>query len=147
MRVGTLDFPSLFEPDIHIYVDSKLDWLKLPDDAKIMPKNYNFREHWPKSSLKRLELCVEKEAEWKKKGLEAKAMLQQRQVEAAISQREEVDDAADEGEKTPTAIEPGEHEAEDDEAFERRFRETEKALQERLEKLSLKLKEEESQQG
>jgi hypothetical protein len=45
-----------------------------------------------------------------------------------------------EGDKTPTA---GEFGAEDDEAFEKRFKETEQALQLRLEKLSLKLKAEE----
>ena len=50
-----------------------------------------------------------------------------------------------EADKTPTAQTPDEQDevGEDDEAFERRFQETEKALQERLEQLSLKLKEHE----
>ena len=47
------------------------------------------------------------------------------------------------GEKTPTATGDAE-DGEDDEAFERRFSETEKALQERLAKLSLKLESEDT---
>lgn len=147
VRVGTLDFASLMEPDLHIYVDSKMDWVRLPEGAKSVPKDYNFREYWPKNSLKRLDLCVAKAAEERKRKEAILAAMQQNKSEVVIRQREELDDAAGEGEKTPTATEPGENDVEDDEAFEKRFRETEKALQERLEKLSLKLQEEESQKA
>lgn len=143
--VGTLDFASLMEPDIHIYTDSKLDWIRLPDGAKTTPKDYKFRDHWPKSSLKRLDMCLAKAAEQKKRTEEALAAAQQNKTGIVVRQREDLDDAVGEGEKTPTATEPGDNDVEDDEAFERRYRETERALQERLEKLSLKLREEEPQ--
>jgi hypothetical protein len=34
IHIGTLDLPSLFEPDLHIYVEGKVDWLVLPEGAK-----------------------------------------------------------------------------------------------------------------
>ena len=52
------------------------------------------------------------------------------------------EDGSEEGVKTPTAVESGGRVDDDDdgnEEFEKRYREAEKALQERLEKLSLKL--------
>ena len=79
-------------------------------------------------------------------------MLRQRTIDALEERKDGTNDetadgqdaiseeASAEGDKTPTAVEFG---GEDDEAFEKRFKETEKALQERLEKLSIKLEEEE----
>lgn len=133
LRVGTLDFPGLFEPDIHSFVESKIDWLRLPDGARTVPKDYNYRDVWPKSSLKRLDICLKRVAEAARLGA-ARVVLPGG------------DDAAGDGEKTPTAIEFGEGEGEDDEAFEKRYAETERKLQERLEKLRVKLEEEEGKQ-
>lgn len=113
VRVGTLDFPGLMEPDVHSHVESKVDWIILPPGARTVPKHYNYRDMWPKSSLKRLDACL--------------AAIAVRKLEGG------------DGEKTPTASEF----AEDDEAFEKRFRATEKALQERLERLRRKLEVEE----
>lgn len=141
VRVGTLDFPSLMEPDLHIFVNSKLDWIKLPDHAKTTPKDYNPRAYWPKSSLTRLDACIAKFTEMKKRREEAITATGHGMVDSGFRYREDSEDVAGEGEKTPTAIDPGENEIEDDEEFEKRFRETERALQERLEKLSLKLEE------
>jgi len=116
VKVGTLDFPGLMEPDIHSHVESKVDWLILPPHARTVPKDYSHRNCWPKSSLQRLDACLRV---------------------ASLRGGEGVED----GEKTPTGVEGGE--AEDDEAFEKRFKETEKGLQERLEALRRKLEEEE----
>jgi hypothetical protein len=141
VRVGTLDFASLMEPDCHIFVDSKLDWIRLPDDAKTMPQDYDLKKFWPKSSLKRLELCIQRATMLRQRTIDA---LEKRKDgaddEAANGEEEISEDVSAEGDKTPTAVEFG---GEDDEAFEKRFKETEKALQERLEKLSIKLEEEE----
>ncbi|KAH7068423.1 Mss4-like protein [Paraphoma chrysanthemicola] len=134
LRVGSLDFPGLFEPDIHSFVESKVEWLTLPEGAQTVPRDYDYKDFWPKSSLKRLDICLARVAEATQAGI-AKAVLQGG------------DDAAGDGEKTPTAVEFGEGEAEDDEAFEKRFVETEKKLQERLEKLRAKLEEEEGKNG
>ncbi|OAL44512.1 hypothetical protein IQ07DRAFT_592196 [Pyrenochaeta sp. DS3sAY3a] len=143
VRVGTLDFPSLMEPDVHSFVESKLDWLILPPGARTTPRGFNSRELWPKSSLKRLEICERRFADVIKRGQAAAQARKQAAASAAAAADDgEGDEASGEGEKTPTAVEFGDREGEDDEAFEKRFRETERALQERLEKLTLKLEEE-----
>jgi hypothetical protein len=133
LRVGTLDLPSLMEPDMHIFVESKLDWVRLPDNAKTIPKGDNLRKWWPKSSLKRLEICMRRTEEVKKRRI---AAMKERKEATAGTEENVLAEGSGEGDKTPTA---GEFGGEDDEAFEKRFRETEKALQERLERLSLKL--------
>lgn len=137
LRVGTLDFPSLMEPDLHSFVESKIDWVRLPEGAKTVQRDYDHKEVWPKSSLKRLELCNQRVVETTKKKL---AALAEHPDGKAGSDAEET---GGEGEKTPTAVEFEGKDAEDDEAFEKRFKETERALQDRLEKLSLKLEEDE----
>ncbi|MEQ8858030.1 MAG: GFA family protein [Pseudomonadales bacterium] len=54
VRVGTLDEPGRFPPDVHIYVSSKLPWLALPAGAVAVPEYYDARELWPAASLARL---------------------------------------------------------------------------------------------
>ncbi|KAF9692887.1 hypothetical protein EKO04_009329 [Ascochyta lentis] len=131
VRIGTLDFPSIMEPDAHSFVGSKLGWVVLPEDAKTSKGHYNYKELWPKSSLKRLEVCLER-FETAKKGVASEA-------KESVVEKDKDDGPVDgDGEKTPTATGDAD-DAEDDEAFEKRFRETERALQERLAKLSLKL--------
>jgi hypothetical protein len=123
------------EPDVHSFVESKLGWIDLPPGAKTTKGHYDYKEAWPKSSLKRLEVCVQR--------FEAKKRIIAAQEQKADEVREKDESQVDgDGEKTPTTIGDVD-EAEDDEAFEKRFRETEKALQERLAKLSLKLEDDE----
>jgi hypothetical protein len=120
------------EPDMHSFVDGKLAWITLPKDAKTSKGHYDHEKTWPKSSLKRLEECLAR-FEAAKKAVASQA------ASAGDSLREKDESPTDgDGEKTPTATGDAE-DGEDDEAFERRFTETEKALQERLAKLSLKL--------
>jgi hypothetical protein len=145
VSVGTLDFPSLMEPDCHIHVDSKLDWVTLPEGAKTVPKGQNMKSAWPKSSLKRLDICLRRAEEVKRR---RDAALKERTAMKGSkdgASGEEVDvtvtEGSGEGDKTPTAGEPASDV--DDEEFEKSFRETEKALHERLERLSLKLQDEE----
>ncbi|KAF1849213.1 uncharacterized protein K460DRAFT_365118 [Cucurbitaria berberidis CBS 394.84] len=141
IRVGTLDFPSLMEPDVHSYVGSKVEWIKLPEGAKTTEKEVNHKELWPKSSLKRLEICMARVAETTRK--KQAALAEPQEGTTGGGGEGDAEGTGGEGEKTPTAVEFEDKDAEDDEAFEKRFKETEKALQERLEKLSLKLEEEE----
>ncbi|EDU43135.1 aldehyde-activating protein [Pyrenophora tritici-repentis] len=133
VRVGTLDFPALMQPDVHIFVGSKVGWVGLPKGTKVEVGAHDFREVWPKSSLERLEVCMRRFEESKKKREVAGGGAVPEVAEEVVD-----DGAGGDGEKTPTA---GEFGGEDDEEFERRVRETERALQERLEKLSLKLEE------
>lgn len=145
LKVGTLDFPSLMEPDLHTFVESKVDWVRLPEGAKATPRGYDYREVWPKSSLKRLEVAMARVAQATKEKQEklAAVLAEQRQDNTGGTDEINVEETGGEGEKTPTAVEFEDNDVEDDEAFEKRFKETEKALQSRLEKLSLKLEEEE----
>lgn len=140
VRVGTLDFPSLMEPDMHSFVESKVEWVRLPEGAKTTLREFDYKKVWPKSSLKRLEICLAKVAETTMKKQEVSA---EKQAKTEGSDEVPVEENSGEGEKTPTAVEFEDNDGEDDEAFEKRYKETEKALQSRLEKLRLKLEEEE----
>ncbi|HXS73259.1 MAG TPA: GFA family protein [Rhodanobacteraceae bacterium] len=53
IRVGTLDEPDRFPPDIHIFTESKQRWVILPDNAPVMLKYYDREKYWPKESLER----------------------------------------------------------------------------------------------
>lgn len=53
VRVGTLDQPSALPPDVHIYIRSKLPWIKLPDGVPAFDAYYRSSEVWPSASLER----------------------------------------------------------------------------------------------
>ena len=53
VRVGTLDEPGQFEPDIHIYTRSKLPWVPLPEGAMVAEAYYDSGQIWPIKSLER----------------------------------------------------------------------------------------------
>ena len=53
IRVGTLDNPDAFPPDIHIFTSSKQPWLNLQDGAPVVPEYYDWREYWPAASVER----------------------------------------------------------------------------------------------
>jgi hypothetical protein len=53
VRVGTLDEPARFPPDIHIYTASKQPWMALPPDTPAEVEYYRASERWPAESLER----------------------------------------------------------------------------------------------
>ena len=53
VRVGTLDDPTALPPDVHIYVRSKLPWVKLPDGVPAFEAYYDSKKLWPAASLER----------------------------------------------------------------------------------------------
>jgi hypothetical protein len=53
VRLGTLDEPAALQPDVHIYVRSKLPWVTLPADVPAFEAYYSARELWPAASLER----------------------------------------------------------------------------------------------
>ncbi len=59
LRVGTLDHPDLFPPDIHIFTSSKLPWVMLPDDVPAVPEFYRFKEHWTDENIERYKAAQE----------------------------------------------------------------------------------------
>jgi hypothetical protein len=53
VRVGTLDEPGAFPPDVHIYTRSKLPWVKLPEGVPAFEAYYDSKTLWPAESLAR----------------------------------------------------------------------------------------------
>jgi hypothetical protein len=53
VRVGTLDEPNLCPPDMHIFTESKQDWVQIPDGARSVPAYYDRDQVWPAASLER----------------------------------------------------------------------------------------------
>lgn len=53
VRVGTLDEPDRFPPDIHIYTMSKQPWVVLPEGVPAVPEYYHRSAYWPAESLAR----------------------------------------------------------------------------------------------
>ena len=53
IRVGTLDNPDAFPPDIHIFTSSKQPWVRLSGDVPVVPEYYRSAEMWPAASLER----------------------------------------------------------------------------------------------
>ena len=53
VRVGTLDDPDRFPPDIHIFTASKQPWVVLPAGAPAVAEYYKSAEQWPRESLER----------------------------------------------------------------------------------------------
>jgi hypothetical protein len=53
VRVATLDDPTALTPDVHIYVRSKLPWVRLPDEVPAFEAYYDTRALWPAASLER----------------------------------------------------------------------------------------------
>jgi hypothetical protein len=53
VRVGTLDAPDRFPPDVHIYTCSKQPWVVLPTGTPAVAGYYRASEIWPPESLAR----------------------------------------------------------------------------------------------
>jgi hypothetical protein len=53
VRVGTLDDPDRWPPDLHIFTASKQPWVVLPPDKPAFAEYYQASEHWPQASLAR----------------------------------------------------------------------------------------------
>ncbi|MFL6626280.1 MAG: GFA family protein [Burkholderiaceae bacterium] len=53
VRVGTLDLPDAFPPDIHIFTSTKQPWVQLSGDVPVVPEYYRSAERWPAAALAR----------------------------------------------------------------------------------------------
>jgi hypothetical protein len=54
VRVGTLDDPDRFPPDIHIFTSTKQPWVILPAGVPAVAEYYEREQLWPAASLARL---------------------------------------------------------------------------------------------
>lgn len=53
VRVGTLDEPDRWPPDVHIFTASRQPWVMLPPGTPAVPEFYKASELWPQDSLQR----------------------------------------------------------------------------------------------
>lgn len=58
VRVGTLDNPDRFPPDIHIFTASKQPWVVIPPGAPAVPEYYDNTAYWPEDSLVRRRILL-----------------------------------------------------------------------------------------
>jgi len=58
IRVGTLDDPDRFPPDVHIFTASKQPWVQLPAGTPAVPEFYDRNQYWPAASLERRRALV-----------------------------------------------------------------------------------------
>nr|WP_255720157.1 hypothetical protein [Acuticoccus kalidii] len=58
VRVGSLDEPDHFGPDIHIFTQSKQPWLTLPPGVPVVPEYYDRKVYWPAESLARRDAAL-----------------------------------------------------------------------------------------
>ena len=58
VRVGTLDNPDLFPPDIHIFTASKQPWVVLPQGTPAVAEYYDRDRYWPAESLERRRILL-----------------------------------------------------------------------------------------
>ncbi|MEO1136221.1 MAG: GFA family protein [Pseudomonadota bacterium] len=59
IRVGTLDAPGMFPPDINIYTASKQPWVSINHEIPAVSAYYRRSEYWPEDSIERLRLARE----------------------------------------------------------------------------------------
>ncbi len=59
VRVGTLDEPDRFPPDVHIYTESRQPWVVLPSGARAFAQYYKSAEVWSPQSLTRRKALFE----------------------------------------------------------------------------------------
>ena len=53
VRVGTLDDPQPFPPDIHVFTSTKLPWVQIPAGQKAFAEFYDARQEWPAAAQAR----------------------------------------------------------------------------------------------
>lgn len=62
VRVGTMDDPARYPPDIHIFTTTKLPWVILPPGARAVPELYDVDEVWSDEAKERRRLMRERRA-------------------------------------------------------------------------------------
>lgn len=60
VRVGTMDEPDLFPPNVHIFTSTKQPWVQLPSDVPAVPEYFQLADLWPAESLARRAAAIAK---------------------------------------------------------------------------------------
>ena len=58
VRAGTLDNPGSVSPDVHIFAESKVGWVTLPESVPAVEIYYDRKELWPPASLERIDAVL-----------------------------------------------------------------------------------------
>ena len=58
VRVGTLDDPDRFPPDIHIFTASKQPWVLLPPGTPAVAEYYDRNAYWSQGALERRRILL-----------------------------------------------------------------------------------------
>ncbi len=53
IRVGTMDQPAEFPPDVHIFTSTRQPWVQIPEGMHAYPEYYKSADIWSKESLER----------------------------------------------------------------------------------------------
>lgn len=64
IRVGTLDNPDMFSPDVHIYTGTKHPMIHLPKNVPAVEQFYGWADVWSTESLDRLHVIEEEADIW-----------------------------------------------------------------------------------
>ena len=59
VRVGTLEDPDRYPPEIHIFTASKQPWVVLPPGAPAVAEYYQRERYWPADSLARRQALLD----------------------------------------------------------------------------------------
>ena len=59
LRVGTLNNPDVYSPDIHIFTVSKQKWVRLDNSVPVIKEYYQRSKYWPESSIVRYKHATE----------------------------------------------------------------------------------------
>lgn len=54
VRVGSLDEPDNFPPDVHIFLESKQPWVIVPEGSPQFMRFYKVKDVWNASSINRM---------------------------------------------------------------------------------------------
>jgi hypothetical protein len=59
LKTTTLNIANEVPPQAHVFLDSKLEWLKLNDDIPKFDKFYRREEIYSEDSLKRMKIALQ----------------------------------------------------------------------------------------
>jgi hypothetical protein len=65
VRVGTLDEPDRFPPQVHVYVSSKQPWVNIPAGPPQFSEFYDVEDVWPAESLERRRAILPQIMAWR----------------------------------------------------------------------------------
>jgi hypothetical protein len=58
IRVGTLNNPDAYSPDIHIFTSTKLKWVQLDSSIPVVEEYYQRSKYWPEHSIIRYKRAI-----------------------------------------------------------------------------------------